>query len=153
MTASQTQASAQPVAWSVGQEKTRHRVLLVDDHPFFLRALRTMIDQEHDMGVCGTAEGSIGLLEKIAALNPAVVVMDVHLRSEDGIVLAGAVRAAFRDMPIVFLTSCQASEVRSRARQLNAAVIEKTQAPGGILAELRAAIAAAAARKQSKLVS
>lgn len=153
MTTTQTQPSPASLGWPAGSEKSRQRVLLVDDHPFFLRALRTLIDQEPDMMVCGTADGSAGLLEKITALTPAVVVLDVHLRSEDGIVLAGVVRAAFRELPIVFLTSCQAAEVRSRARQLGAAVIEKTQAPAGILSELRAAIAAAEARKQSKLVS
>lgn len=154
MTSSQPHDSARLVGWSgEGEGGAKHRVFLVDDHPFFLRALRTLIDQESDMTVCGTAEGSAGLMDRISAQSPAVVVLDVHLRAEDGIVLAGTVRRQFRDLPIVFLTSCQATEVRSRARELGAAVIEKTQAPAAILTELRAAIATAAARKQSKLVT
>lgn len=139
--------------WESSGRGVASRVLLVDDHPFFLRALRTLIDQESDMQVCGTAAGSTGLLEQVQEQLPSVVVMDVHLRSEDGVVLAGVLRERYPEVPIVFLTSCQAAEVRARARALGAAVIEKTQAPAEILRELRAALRSATLRKQSKLVT
>ena len=36
------------------------RILIVDDHPMMREGLRTLISREHDLAVCGEADGRAG---------------------------------------------------------------------------------------------
>jgi len=63
------------------------RILLVDDHPLVRRALRQVIERESDMTVCGEAEDRDDALTLLAASSPHLVVVDISLRSSDGLEL------------------------------------------------------------------
>lgn len=63
----------------------RIRVLVVDDSAFMRTALSHMIASEPDMEVVGTACCGSEALEKIPALNPDVVTLDVVMPGLDGI--------------------------------------------------------------------
>ena len=64
----------------------RIRVLLVDDNPLFLQTMRSLLEPYPDVEVIGTANDGAEAVERVAALQPAVVLMDVHLRKAmDGI--------------------------------------------------------------------
>lgn len=64
----------------------RIRVLLVDDNPLFLQTMRSLLETYPDVEVIGTANDGGQAVERVAELQPAVVLMDVHLRrTMDGI--------------------------------------------------------------------
>ena len=64
----------------------RIRVLLVDDNPLFLQTMRSLLETYPDVEVIGTANDGGEAVERVAELQPAVVLMDVHLRrTMDGI--------------------------------------------------------------------
>jgi two-component system nitrate/nitrite response regulator NarL len=80
------------------------RVLLVDDQPLFRRALATLISAQLDMTVVGEGENGRDALEKVRALQPDIVVMDVNMPGASGVDGVTAIRAAGFTTPIVMLT-------------------------------------------------
>jgi DNA-binding NarL/FixJ family response regulator len=80
------------------------RVLLVDDQPLFRRALATLISAQFDMTVVGEGENGRDALEKVRALHPDIVVMDVNMPGADGVDGVNAIRSAGFSTPIVMLT-------------------------------------------------
>ncbi len=80
------------------------RVLLVDDQALFRRALATLISAQFDMTVVGEAENGRDALEKVRALHPDLVVMDVNMPGASGVDGVNAIRGAGFATPIVMLT-------------------------------------------------
>ncbi len=80
------------------------RVLLVDDQPLFRRALATLISAQFDMTVVGEGENGRDALEKVRALRPDLVVMDVNMPVASGVDGVRAIRQAGFSTPIVMLT-------------------------------------------------
>ena len=80
------------------------RVLLVDDQPLFRRALATLISAQFDMTVVGEGENGRDALDKVRALQPDLVVMDVNMPGASGVDGVNAIRAAGFATPIVMLT-------------------------------------------------
>jgi DNA-binding NarL/FixJ family response regulator len=79
-------------------------VLLVDDQPLFRRALATLISAQFDMAVVGEGENGRDALDKVRALKPDLVVMDVNMPGASGVDGVNAIRAAGFTTPIVMLT-------------------------------------------------
>jgi two-component system nitrate/nitrite response regulator NarL len=82
----------------------RLRVLLVDDQPLFRRALGSLIGAQLDMSVVGEAEDGQDAAEKVRALRPDIVVMDVEMARANGVEGVRLIRAAGFDTKIVMLT-------------------------------------------------
>lgn len=80
------------------------RVLLVDDQPLFRRALATLISAQFDMTVVGEGENGRDALDKVRALHPDIVVMDVNMPGASGVDGVNAIRSAGFTTPIVMLT-------------------------------------------------
>ena len=60
-------------------------VLLVDDHPIFLKGLRLLFDDEQDIRVVGEAGDGRAAIEQAQELSPDVVVMDISMPNLNGI--------------------------------------------------------------------
>jgi two-component system, NarL family, nitrate/nitrite response regulator NarL len=88
----------------VAHHPPRLRILLVDDQPLFRRALATLISAQFDMNVVGEAESGRDALEKVRALQPDLVVMDVNMPGTSGVDGVAAIRQAGFATPIVMLT-------------------------------------------------
>ena len=58
------------------------RVVIVDDHPMFIAGVRTELGDRVE--VCGTAESVEEAIELIAAQEPDVVLLDVHMPGGGG---------------------------------------------------------------------
>ena len=67
------------------------QILVVDDHPIFYQGLKQLINQEADLTVCDQAGNVAHALEKIEALKPDLVIVDISLEeSNDGLELLDA---------------------------------------------------------------
>ncbi|MCA9024323.1 MAG: response regulator transcription factor [Planctomycetaceae bacterium] len=64
-------------------EKTR--VFLVEDHPFVRDGLRSRIDRQEDMEVCGEAEDVPSAITAIGDQSPDVAIVDLSLKSGNGL--------------------------------------------------------------------
>ncbi len=79
------------------------RVLLVDDHPLFLDGLRNLLIAR-GITVIGVAHDGREAQEKVRALRPDVVVMDLNMPKCDGLAATRAIKAEFPETKIVILT-------------------------------------------------
>lgn len=68
------------------------RIVIVDDHPVTRKGLATTIALEPDMQVCGEAEGLAEALKVIQATQPDLAIVDVSLKSGNGIDLVARLR-------------------------------------------------------------
>jgi len=80
------------------------RVLLVDDHPLFRKALVGLVNAQLDMTVVGEADTGMEALERVRTLEPDVVVMDVNMPVASGVDGVRAIRGAGFTTKIVMLT-------------------------------------------------
>ncbi|MCP4714867.1 MAG: response regulator transcription factor [Deltaproteobacteria bacterium] len=83
-------------------EKTK--VLIVDDHPIVRHGLAQLINQEDDMVACGEAEDVADALEVVSALRPDIVLIDVALKSSNGMDLIEPVKERFAEIPVLMLS-------------------------------------------------
>ncbi len=89
----------------IGSQPSVRRVLIVDDHPIVREGLRSILDGEDDLTVCGEAETARDARSAIKQLNPDVVITEFSLRQGDGIDLVREVRAHHPRLPILVLSS------------------------------------------------
>jgi DNA-binding NarL/FixJ family response regulator len=85
-------------------------VLVVDDHELVRRGLLAFLDSEPDIDVVGEAGGGAQALDLLASMEsegrqPDVIVMDLQMAPIDGIESTRQVRALYKDIEVVALTS------------------------------------------------
>ncbi|OMH32137.1 chemotaxis response regulator protein-glutamate methylesterase [Motiliproteus sp. MSK22-1] len=97
------------------------KVLIVDDSALIRQLLSTILDQDKDIKVVGTAVDPYQAREKIKQLNPDVLTLDVEMPKMDGITfLKNLMR--LRPMPVVMISSLTTTgaEVTFNALELGA---------------------------------
>ena len=96
------------------------RVLVVDDHPAFRKALTSALRLVDDIEVAGEAGGGIAACEGAAELRPDVVLMDLSMPDLDGIGAMKRIHESSPDMPVVILTAHADPGVEREAREAGA---------------------------------
>ncbi len=79
------------------------RVVLADDHPLFLDGLRTLLTA-HGAQVAGLAHDGVEAQRLAAAVQPALILMDVHMPHCDGLEATRRIHLAQPEIKIVMLT-------------------------------------------------
>jgi DNA-binding NarL/FixJ family response regulator len=86
-------------------ERTKIRVLIVDDHAVVRSGLKVFFDLQEDMEVVGeAADGSEGVA-MARRLEPDVVLMDLLMPNMDGITAIGRIKSERPETEIVTMTS------------------------------------------------
>jgi two-component system chemotaxis response regulator CheB len=86
------------------QSKERIKVLIVDDSALVRRMLTEMLSSDPAITVLGTAHDAYDAREKIKALNPDVLTLDVEMPRMDGLTfLRNLMR--LRPMPVIMVSS------------------------------------------------
>ena len=100
------------------QDKTSEKktqVLIVDDHPVVRDGLTTIINHEQDLNVCGEADDAHEALKAVTELKPDVVIVDISLKSSDGIELTKNIKAGNSKLPVIVLSVHDESVYAERA--------------------------------------
>lgn len=63
------------------------RLLIVDDHPLVRSGIKSLLQLEDDLEVCGEAEDTQSALEIIAREKPDLVLVDISLKQSNGLTL------------------------------------------------------------------
>jgi len=109
------------------------RVLVVDDHSAFRRALTSALRMVKSIDVAGEAGGGVAATQQARALDPDLVIMDLSMPDLDGIAAMREIHQARPELPIVFLTAHADPGVEREARRAGASGF---LAKGGSLEDL-----------------
>jgi DNA-binding NarL/FixJ family response regulator len=83
----------------------RIRVLLVDDHEIVREGVRAVLEDERDIEVVGEASDGVQAVERVRALGPDVVLLDLVMPGQTAPETIKAIRAASPAAQVLMLTS------------------------------------------------
>lgn len=81
------------------------KVMITDDQRLMREGLKTILDLEEDMAVVQLAENGRDALDKIAAGQPDVMLMDIRMPVMDGVECTGIIRQQYPDVKVLILTT------------------------------------------------
>jgi DNA-binding NarL/FixJ family response regulator len=81
------------------------RVLVVDDHPAFRKALSCALSMVADIEVAGEAAGGLDACAEAERIRPDAIVMDLSMPDLDGIGAMRRIHETSPDVPVVILTA------------------------------------------------
>ena len=96
------------------------RIFIVDDHALVRCGLAELISHETDMAVCGEAEDGGEAMRQMERLTPDLVVVDISLKSSNGIDLIKRIKARHPDVKILVSSMHDESLFAERALQAGA---------------------------------
>lgn len=96
------------------------RVLVVDDHPAFRRALTSALNMIKGIEVAGEAAGGQEATERAREDEPDLVLMDLSMPEVDGIEAMRKIHREKPDLPVVILTAHADPGVEKEAREAGA---------------------------------
>jgi DNA-binding NarL/FixJ family response regulator len=127
----------------LGEEKLR--ILVVDDHPAFRRALTSALRMVKGIEVAGEAGGGREATDRARDAEPDLVLMDLSMPDFDGIEAMRRIHQDKPDLPVVILTAHADPGVEREAREAGAlGFLAKGTALEDIVIVLNEASAAAA---------
>ncbi|MBG9794204.1 chemotaxis protein CheY [Paenibacillus dendritiformis] len=86
------------------QEKPSIKVLLADDHQLFREGLKRILNMEDDLEVIGECGDGIQVVEFCNKEVPDVVLMDINMPVENGVVATERLRDIFPDVKVIILS-------------------------------------------------
>jgi len=96
------------------------RVLVVDDHPAFRRALASALNRVDNIEVAAEADGGIDATRQAASVEPDLVLMDLSMPDISGIDAMREIHKRKPDLPVVILTAHADPGIEKEAREAGA---------------------------------
>ena len=123
-------------------KKNAARILIVDNHPAVREALAMRIDRQPDLRVCGEAADVSDALQLVASTRPDVAVVDISLRTGNGIDLIKRIKSRNEEIRILVWSMHSESLYAERALRNGAlGYINKEEATEKIVAAIRSVLA------------
>src|SRR5437762_1406804 len=111
-------------------EGNKIRVLIVDDSAIVRKILSDALASEPDLEVVGTAPDPYVARDKILALNPDVLTLDIEMPRMDGLTFLRKLMH-FHPMPAVIISSLAQPSCRVAIEALELGAVEVLAKPGG----------------------
>lgn len=102
---------------------SRKRVLVVDDSALIRKVLSLILGRHPGLEVVGTATDPYDAREKIKALDPDVLTLDVEMPRMDGLTFLGKLRKA-HPMPVVMVSSLTAKGTATALEALSMGAVD-----------------------------
>ena len=132
-----SQSSRQPVV----PDKSRHSVVLADDHPVVRHGLKKLLAQQQDFEVVGEAGDGLEALDLVSRFRPALLICDLSMPGLHGLDLTQSARTICPAMQVVILSVHADEPYLIRALELGASgYVLKSASSGHLLAAIRAAV-------------
>lgn len=124
-------------------EKTRIRVLLVDDHAMVRQGLRSVLESYSDIEVVGEAADGNESLVSIERMRPSVVVMDLNMPKMNGIEATAIIKSRYPEIVILGLSvNASADNLAAMMKAGASALLTKEAAVDDLYDTIHEAIAA-----------
>ncbi len=119
------------------------KVLVVDDSAIVRKILSETVNAQSDMEVVGTAPDSYVARDKILALNPDVLTLDIEMPRMDGITFLKKLMH-FHPLPVIIISSLTQASCEISLEALRNGAVDVMAKPGGpySIGELRDALPA-----------
>jgi two-component system response regulator NreC len=116
------------------------KILIVDDHAVVRSGLHMILEPEEDVIIVGEAENAKQAIAKARALEPDVILMDIHLPDVSGIEVTKQIKEKSPKIAIVALTINEDEEYFFKMLEAGAnGYVPKRAAPEELLTAIRAA--------------
>jgi DNA-binding NarL/FixJ family response regulator len=113
------------------------KVLVVDDQPPFRDAARAVLERLAGFELVGEAESGEAAIERVAELDPDLVLMDINMGGIDGIEATTAIIAAHPTIRVVLMSTYDLGDLPPSARTSGAiAYVNKDDFGGRALRRL-----------------
>jgi two-component system chemotaxis response regulator CheB len=118
------------------------RVLIVDDSAIVRKLLSEALSGEPDIEVVGTAPDPYIARDKVVALCPDVLTLDIEMPRMDGLTFLRRLMV-FRPLPVIVISSLAQSSCQAGVEALRAGAVEVMAKPGGptSVGELKSSLA------------
>ena len=117
------------------------RVLVADDHPLMLAAVRRLLEESPDFEIVGEVSVGSHVLPAVNETHPDVVLLDVRMPELDGITCLQRLRKQDPDVAVVMLSSYSDDEQIEAARAAGArGYVVKTVEPIDLPTVIRSAL-------------
>ena len=114
------------------------RILIVDDHPLVRTGFVQLISDEPDLEVCGEAADETEALQKVGALRPDLVIIDLSLAGGSGLNLIERIKAHYADITMLVASMHDESLFAERVLAAGAlGYLNKQEAPSNIIKAIR----------------
>ncbi|WP_040952390.1 response regulator [Gorillibacterium massiliense] len=80
------------------------RLVLADDHQLFREGVKRIINMESDLEVVGECGDGIQIIELCNELNPEIVLMDINMPVENGVVATEKLKEIFPHIKVIILS-------------------------------------------------
>ena len=119
----------------------RVRILIADDHPLVRKIVRSTLQQDPQLEVCGEAEDGAKAIEEAQRLRPDVVVLDVAMPVLNGFDAARGIKTKSPESAIVILSSSVDQRLIDEAKRIGVrAYVAKTRAGEALVNAIEAAV-------------
>ena len=106
------------------------RLLVVDDSALARKIITNSLAPFRDIEIIGTAVDPYGAREKILALSPDVVTLDIEMPRMDGITFLKLIMK-HRPMPVIIMSSLTSAGSEKAMEALQAGAVDVMEKPGG----------------------
>lgn len=96
------------------------KVLIVDDDFFITTALKTILEADQEIQVCGLGKNGKEALSLYASLDPDILLMDIRMEEMDGLAASGEILSRYPQARILLLTTFLDDEYIIQALKLGA---------------------------------
>ncbi len=95
-------------------------VLIADDQNFVRKTLESYLKPELDLNIIGFAENGKVAIDRVASLNPDVVLMDIEMPIMDGLTATKTIAERFKETKVLMLSIHDREQDIARALKLGA---------------------------------
>ncbi len=123
---------------SIQLGRPKSRVFIVDDHPLVREHLRSLLEREPDLSVCGEASDGPGALALIPKQAPDLVILDISLKRSHGLEVLKDLKRLLPDLPVLVLSMHDEALYAERTLRAGAmGYITKEEATVNVLRAIR----------------
>ncbi len=125
---------------SEGTEKKKAtvRIVIADDHPIVRDGLKKLLQLEDDFEIVGEAGDGHEVLERVQALDPDVLLLDLRMPNLDGLAALQALQQTNKRTRVIVLTASEDKNEFVQAMKLGCSgIVLKQTAPDLIVKSIR----------------
>jgi DNA-binding NarL/FixJ family response regulator len=123
---------------NVNMASQAHKIVIVDDHPLFREGLLHFINSQKGLFCCGSVDTSEDALAAIDRHKAELVILDLRLRTEDGLQVIRTLKVKYPEVAVLVLSQFNEATYGERALRAGASgFVTKEDAPEQVLEAIR----------------